>query len=244
MKKVYASFCLLLCAASLQAQVTIGPKIGLNVNYESLQFSGDDFEDTEVKSHTAKVGYQAGVAINLKTSDYFSVRPEVLFNVMGGETKFGDNNDNRNTIKNTYNYLSIPLNLVGTFQAGPGKINLFVAPQFSLGLNGKYSQTSDSSGIFGINVHDTQSGSLQPGEQPSNHSGDTRYFNQINWGINYGIGYQVKGLLFTGQYHMGLTNTQPHYADSYSESRRGDIVSKDYGFTIGLTYFFGDTDDE
>ncbi len=242
MKKVYTSFCLLLIASALQAQVTIGPKIGLNVNYENYQFSGD-YAGTDVKSHTAKVGYQAGVAVNVKTSDYFSIRPEVLFNIMGGETKFGDNNGNRMTLKNTYNYLSIPLNFVGTFQAGPGKINVFIAPQFSLALSGKYNQTSDSSGVF-VDIHNTQHGTLQTGDVPSNSSGSTRYFNQMSWGINYGIGYQIGGLLFSGQYHMGLTNTQPHYSDSNQESHRGDIVSKNYGFTVGLTYFFGDTKDE
>lgn len=244
MKKVYLSFCLLLAAASaLQAQVTIGPKIGLNVNYENYQFSGD-MAGTSYKSREAWVGYQAGVAVNLKTSDYFSVRPEVLFNVMGGNTTFGDNDGNTKEIKNTYNYLSIPLNFVGTFQAGPGKINVFIAPQFSLGLGGKYTSTTDSSAIFGINVESNQSGTLQTSDVPDNYNGSNRYFNQINWGINYGIGYQIKGLLFTGQYHMGLSNTQPHYANSDQEARRGDIVSKNYGFTIGLTYFFGDTDDE
>lgn len=244
MKKVYTSFCLLLIASALQAQVTIGPKVGLNVNYESYQFSGG-FAGTEVKSREAKVGYQAGVAINVKTSDYFSIRPEVLFNVMGGTTSFGDNNNNSITLKNTYNYLSIPLNFVGTFDAGPGKINIFVAPQFSLGLGGKYSFTSDSSGIF-VATQYSQSGSIQANEVPSGYNGNTRYMNQMSWGINYGIGYQVKGLLFTGQYHMGLTNTQPHHADSdsYEETHRNDIVTKNYGFTIGLTYFFGDTEDE
>jgi len=243
MKKVYTSLCLLLAASALQAQVTIGPKLGLNVNNESFQFSGD-YAGTNVKSREALVGYQAGVAINLKTSDYFSVRPEVLFNVMGGKTSFGDGDNNTRTIKNTYNYLSVPLNLVGTFEAGPGKINIFVAPQFSIGLGGKYSLESDSSGIFGIVTQDNRSGTLQTSDVPDNYNGDNRYFNQINWGINYGIGYQIKGLLFTGQYHMGLSNTQPHYANSDQENHRDDVVSKNYGFTVGLTYFFGDTDDE
>jgi hypothetical protein len=242
MKKVQLSFCLFLIASALQAQVTIGPKIGLNVNYESFQFSGN-YSGTSVSSRTAKVGYQAGLAINVKTSDYFSIRPEVLFNVMGGDTKFGDNNNNSISIKNTYNYLSVPLNFVGTFQAGPGKINVFVAPQFSLGLSGKYSQTSDSSGVF-VTAQSSQSGMLQTGNVPSNNNSSTRYFNQMSWGMNYGIGYQVGGLLFSGQYHMGITNTQPHYADSNQESHRNDVVSKNYGFTVGLTYFFGDTKNE
>jgi len=242
MKKVYLSFCLLLAASALQAQVTIGPKLGLNVNYESYQFSGD-YAGTSVKSREAMVGYQAGVAINLKTSDYFSVRPEVLFNVMGGNTSFGDGKSNTRTLKNTYNYLSVPLNFVATFPAGPGKINVFVAPQISIGLGGKYSLKADSSGFF-VSTQYAKSGTLQTSDVPSNNNGDTRYFNQMSWGINYGIGYQVKGLLFTGQYHMGLTNTQPHYSDGNQESHRNDVVSKNYGFTIGLTYFFGDTKDE
>lgn len=242
MKKIQLSVCLFLIISALQAQVTIGPKLGLNVNYESFQFSGD-YAGTNVHSRTAKVGYQAGVAINLKTSDYFSIRPEVLFNVMGGNTSFGDNNKNTSTINNTYNYLSVPLNFVGTFDAGPGKINIFVAPQFSIGLSGKYSFKADSSGFF-VATQYSKSGTLQTGDVPSNNNNDTRYFNQINWGINYGIGYQVGGLLFTGQYHMGISNTQPHYSNSDQESHRGDIVSKNYGFTVGLTYFFGDTKDE
>ena len=247
MKKVYVSLCLLLAASALHAQVTIGPKIGLNVNYESYQFAGD-YSDTEVKSKSAKVGYQAGVAINIKTSDYFSIRPEVLFNTMGANTSYGNINNgnlasNNVTITNRYNYLSVPLNFVGTFQAGPGKINLFVAPQFSVGLGGKYSQTSDTTILF-ITKKNSQSGTLQSNEVPDGNNGSTRYFNQINWGINYGIGYQIGGLLFTGQYHMGLSNTQPHYSNSDLEARRSDVVSKNYGFTVGLTYFFGDTGNE
>jgi hypothetical protein len=240
MKKVQLSFCLFLIISALQAQVTIGPKVGLNVDYESFQFSGN-YAGNKVTSRTAKVGYQAGLAINIKTSDYFSIRPEVLFNEIGGNTTFGDNNNSKVT-NNTYDYVSIPLNFVGTFPCGPGKINIFVAPQYSIGIGGKYSQTTDSSGLF-VTKQNSQSGSLQTTQVPSGNS-STGYFNQMNWGINYGIGYQIGGLLFTGQYHMGITNTQPHYVDSGQESHRNDIVSKNYGVTIGLTYFFGNTKDE
>jgi len=243
MKKVQLSFCLFLIISALQAQVTIGPKVGLNVDYESFRFTGNSAGNS-VMSRTAKVGYQAGLAINIKTSDYFSIRPEVLFNQIGGNTTFGDNNNNNSrVINNTYDYVSVPLNFVGTFKAGPGRINIFVAPQYSMGIGGKYSQTSDSSGVF-VTAQNSESGSLQTNKVPSGNNGSTRYYNQMNWGINYGIGYQVRGLLFTGQYHMGISNTQPHYADANQESHRNDVVSKNYGFTVGLTYFFGDTKDE
>ncbi|ABG59797.1 hypothetical protein CHU_2544 [Cytophaga hutchinsonii ATCC 33406] len=245
MKKVYTSLCLLLAASALQAQVTIGPKVGLNVNYESYEFSGD-LSNTRVQSRTAKVGYQAGVAINLKTSDYFSIRPEVLYNIMGGDTQYGDDEGNTKVLKNRYDYLSIPLNFVATFEAGPGKINVFVAPQFSLGLGGKYTSNTDSSavGFFGVRRREDRSGTLQTSDVPDNYTGTNKYFNQINWGINYGVGYQVKGLLFTGQYHMGLSNNEPHYSNPDQEAHRGNVVTKNYGFTVGLTYFFGDTKDE
>ena len=242
MNKSITGVFLFLISIALQAQVTIGPKAGLNVFTESFQFSGY-YNGNQVISRTPKVGYQLGVAMNFQIHNNFSIRPELLFNQINNSTTFGDYNNNNTTISNTYNYLSMPLNFVGTYYLGPGVFNLFIAPQFSIGLGGNYTQQSDSSatGVGTFGKQSTESGSLLPLPVPQNGGGNSTdwYFNQFNLGLNYGLGYQIEHVLFTVQYHMGLTSTQPHYTDSNQESNRYNIYSRNNGFTFGVTYLFG-----
>jgi hypothetical protein len=242
MNKSIAGIFLFLLSIALQAQVTIGPKVGLNVFTESFQFSGY-YNGNQVISRTPKLGYQIGAVMNIQIHNNFSMRPELLFNQINNSTTFGDYNNNNTTINNTYNYLSIPINFVGTYYLGPGVFNLFIAPQFSIGLGGRYSQQSDSSatGTGTVYRQSSESGNLYAQAVPENGGGNSPnwYFNQFNMGLNYGLGYQIDHVLFTAQFHMGLTSTQPHYTDANSESNRYNIYSRNNGFTFGLAYLFG-----
>ena len=243
MKKILLCLYLFLTlSVALQAQVTIGPKVGLNVSTESYLFSGN-YSGNVVLSRTPKIGYQVGAVMNIQLHNNFTIRPELLFNQVSTSTTFGDYYNDNTIINNTYNYISMPFNFVGTYYLGPGVFNLFIAPQVSIGVSGKYSQQSDSSssgtGLLPSNT--SESGSLKPNQVPQNGGGNTTtwYFNPLNIGLNYGVGYQINHVLFTAQYSLGLTNTQPHYSDSYSETHRNDIFSRSNGFTFALTYLFG-----
>ena len=75
--------------------------------------------------------------------------------------------------------MSVPLNFVATFLGGPDNVNVFVAPQISIGLGGKYLLNADSSSFFATILY-AKSGTLQTSDVPSNNNGDTRYFNQMS----------------------------------------------------------------
>ena len=242
MKKITLSFYLLLLLSAVQAQVSFGPKLGMNVSTESFAFSGY-YNGNYVISRTPQLSYQAGVVLNLQVHNNFTIRPELLFNQVRTSTTFGDYYYDKTLINNTYNYITIPLNFVGTYYLGAGMLNLFIAPQLSIGVGGHYSQVSDSTaaGTGGLPSATSESGKLFPTQVPANGGGNSVnwYYNQVNVGFNYGVGYMINHCLFTAQYSLGLSSTQPYYSDPYSAAHRNDFYSRTNGFTFAMTYLFG-----
>lgn len=129
-------------------------------------------------------------------------------------------------------YIEVPINLVGGIQAGPGKVELFVGPSFGFGLGGRYKAEG-----FG----NTVTGSIKAKKQPENTAGSNdRYVNPFNASLNFGIDYKFdNGLLIQVGYNLGLTNVNPHYANSNAESNRSNNVTKASAVNIAVAYLFG-----
>src|SRR6478735_12142377 len=121
MKKIILSAFVLgaiLVSKNTMAQVTVGPKLGLNIAH----ISADD--EVGLPDHKSKVGFQVGGMLNAQINDYFAIRPELLFNNIGSkfENSFG-------TITFNTNYLSIPVNFVGQYPINDKfKLQAFAGP--------------------------------------------------------------------------------------------------------------------
>jgi hypothetical protein len=170
---------------------------------------------------------QLGIVFNARLGDYVSLRPEILYTQRGFKI---DNSGSTGTAR--LNYLEIPFNVVGTFQAGPGKIEVFAGPSVGYMFNGTYKTDAKTYGIKGE-------------DQPKVNDPDNFYVNYLNVSMNAGLGYNWKGLIFQAEYNLGFSNFNPHYEDrdSQAEKDRGNYVSKFSSVNLAVIYLFGGKDE-
>lgn len=139
MKKVLLTLLLAGTAVFAQAQVQIGPKVGVN-------FATADLGDRADKDESG-VGYAAGVnlgaAANIKFYKMFSFAPEMSFSQKGYKYSLDEQSTMRQSIKYTTeetftaSYLDMPLLLRATFgNSMKGYVN--AGPTLSYWLNGRY----------------------------------------------------------------------------------------------------------
>jgi len=222
MKKIILSAFLLgamLVTKNTMAQVTVGPKLGLNIAHI--------YADDEVgfPDHKSKVGFQVGGMLNAQINDYFAIRPELLFNNIGSKFE----NDFVSITFNT-NYLSIPVNFVGQYPINDQfKLQAFAGPYMAFGLGGKYKMETPFGDI---------DGSIKMKKNPSTGGGDF-YLNSLDFGLNFGLGFQYSAFVFTANYGLGLTNLESHYKDPAGEDQRGEEKMHNRNITLGVAWLFG-----
>ena len=205
------------------AQITFGPKLSLNTSKLHLGKGAQ----TDTPDFNSKIGFQVGGVLNAQINNNFAIRPELLFNKIGGIIK---DPDSKGTLG--LNYLTLPLNFVGQIPIGEKfKIQGFAGPYASLGLGGNYAFQSSNYN------YDTP---IKMKKDPSDFNDHNLYLNAWDLGLNFGVGFQYASFVFTANYGLGLTNIEPHYKNSTYESSRGD-ESKIYNRNIsfGLAYLFG-----
>lgn len=231
MKKVLLSlFVLAGLSTASYGQGIIGPKVGLSFATAT---------DTKVEEGGSTQDYktivtpQLGVVFNARLGDYVSLRPEILYSQRGFKLT-----DNGYTFKARMNYLEIPFNVVGTFKAGPGKIEVFAGPSVGYLFGGKIKSDVPNSKDLTIKGED----------QPTDYNpltADQVYFNYLNVSMNAGLGYNWKGLIFQAEYNFGFSNINPHHEDrdSNAEQNRGDNVTKLSSINLAIIYLFGGKDE-
>lgn len=85
---------------SSMAQLTYGPKLGLNL----ANVSGDD-----VENNSMLIGFNVGAACNYGINDMFSVQGELLFDVKGAKYEGEDENGDKKDIPFKLSYINIPI---------------------------------------------------------------------------------------------------------------------------------------
>ncbi len=186
MKKfTIALLCMIMAtgAAMAQKQFTFGPKIG--VDYTHLW--GKDAD------HGGLINYQAGLFLEYRFSNQFSIAPEVVFAVQGVKNDFlytsnsesfdAEYTDNRN-------YINIPVML-----------KYYVTPELSIDLGPQ----------LGITVYHkcTIKGKDAHKDFTYKYDTDTK---SIDFGIGLGLTYNItKDVFVQGRYTLGLTNVFNEY---------------------------------
>lgn len=127
MKKVLLTVAAVCAFGFANAQdVKFGAKAGLNYS----TFTGD-VEDVD-----AKVGFQVGGFVEIKVSDKFSVRPELLYSTLGAKTDVLGT-----TVTSTADYLIVPV--MAKFYVTE-KFNLEAGPQVGFLMSAKLKADGDS----------------------------------------------------------------------------------------------------
>lgn len=191
MKKIITTSLLLFTILLTAQQTKFGVKGGLNVANQS-----DNYISNLVQTnHSSIIGFNLGVFVESEISDKFSIQPEILFSAQGNKyaynvfirTSPSTPGEYVNTqIVNNLFYLNIPLTIKYYIVE---KISLEIGPQFGFLL----SSNSKSSSLF-----------QTLGNVNSSYSDG---YKSIDYGINFGAGYNVTEKISTGiRYNFGLNN--------------------------------------
>lgn len=100
MKKIILAFVFIILTTVSYAQ-NIGPAFGIKggVNFASLKESGEDADDSEMK-----IGFHAGVFVNVPLGSTFAFQPELLYSTEGGKEEILNKD-----YKLNLTYLNLPL---------------------------------------------------------------------------------------------------------------------------------------
>ena len=91
---------------SAMAQLTYGPRLGLNL----ANLSGDDTDDSKML-----IGFHIGGFGNYEINEMFSIQGELLYDTKGAKYEFTDEDSNKKTAPVSLSYLNIPILAQATF---------------------------------------------------------------------------------------------------------------------------------
>jgi len=242
------------------AQVKIGIKAGGNVSNMKFDIDKDFGDEPETK---AKMGIHLGLITDIPLlENTLSLQPALLYSNKGYsfdmkkmlDDEFDDYgvdmDDYEGYVRVNYNYIELPINLVyknSGFQVSAG-------PYFAIGIGGNFkhdfSFEADGVDFDSDDFFDRDSYKIQPVfgkvdddmyEDYLDDEGVMDLYRAFDFGLNLGIGYQLKSVLFNIGYSFGLTNLTPKYdADDYDmdEDYTEDVIQKNRVFTFSVSYFF------
>ncbi|REC42910.1 porin family protein [Chryseobacterium pennipullorum] len=198
--------------------VRFGIKAGGNSAYYSAQ---------EFGLNSQKIGFHAGVFVNIPISKQFSLQPEVLYNQMGARDVISSKETDNGTTnvktklqdKLTMNYISVPLMV----QMRPtDKFYIEAGPEFSYFINGKNKGEST--------VASTTGGVTTTTNTSHSEDVDKDQINKFNFGLGLGLGYDITSNIgINARYVNSLTKIDKSLPAAANNNRV---------FQLGLNYKF------
>lgn len=167
---------LFLTAAVAVSSVTFAQQFGAKAGMNVSTISDEGFDDTK-----SKVGYYAGVFMNVPVSESFSIQPEVLYNNLGSKVTVSGT-----TYSSTLNldYVAVPV--MFQYKATP-QFYLEAGPEFGFLVNAKHKLDNGSSSIV--------------------RELDKEDFNSFNMGVGLGLGFDIsKNVGLNARYVAGFSD--------------------------------------
>jgi hypothetical protein len=164
----------------MQAQIKPGYIFGMNLSTMTLKTQG-------ISSHPdTPIGIHFGGFFEIPIKGNFTLQPGLLFSAKGSNYKIDSVEFSLSPI-----YLEIPVIAVYSFSIDAVKISLFAGPYFACGVGGY--KIESGSELKNISYGSGENSDLRP----------------FDIGLNFGAGVNIKGLLISAQYGMGLANVSP-----------------------------------
>ncbi|MBP6872275.1 MAG: PorT family protein [Bacteroidales bacterium] len=246
---------------SVQAfsQVKFGFKAGGNVCNMKFNIDSEYGDEPETK---VKMGFHVGLITDISLSENtLSLQPSLLFSNKGYSIDFEemlddefddegiDMDDYEGYARMNFYYIELPINFVykiNGFQVSAG-------PYVALGIGGKFkhdfSFEADGEDFNSDDYFDEDTYKLKPiyGKVDDDIYEDylddediIDLYRAFDYGLNFGIGYQVKSVLFNVGYSLGLGNLTPAFdADYYDmdEDYTKNVIQKNRVISFSVSYF-------
>lgn len=165
---------------NLHSQIKSGYVFGLNLSTITLKTNGI------ISGPDMPAGIHFGGLIEIPIKRNFTLQPALLFSAKGSNYKIDTVEFSMSPI-----YIEVPVNAVYSFGSDVVKISLYSGPYFAVGMGG-YKIVSG--------------GELKNIMYGSGVNKDLKIFDI---GLNFGAGLNIKGLLISAQYGLGITNVSP-----------------------------------
>ena len=183
---------ILFLAVNSQAQVSI--KAG--VNFASISESSR-LESYETLKNNSIAGFQAGIALDLGLSSFFTIQPELLYIQKGGKATYTINADNEIVNRLYYNYVEVPVLAKLKFFSTEGHgVYVLAGPFVGLALNGKNKVTTTVLG----------NSTTREDKFDFNTDNDAERQRRTDWGISFGGGLKFGHVYLDARYNLGVNN--------------------------------------
>jgi len=214
---------------SVQPMKTKEPvRVGIKGAATATQFS-----EQQLNAKNQKLGFNAGVFVNVPLSQKFALQPEVLYNQMGAKSVISDTEvttgttsvRTKNDFTTTLNYISVPVML----QMKPAD-NFYIeaGPEVSYFVDGKNKGEQT--------VTTTLAGTTTTQTQSSSESISKDDIKKFNLGFGLGLGYYfTPNLGINARYVNSLTHIANN-SDAATDAQKN--VNTNRGFQLGLNYKF------
>lgn len=192
MKSIYVML-LLLTTGIVTAQDGSGGKIGIKAGVNFSNYYVHDVSDQDLKT-----AYHVGLFFKAPINDRVSIQPEVLFS-QKGSTLYYDNAFASGTVDLTVNYIDVPIlfrvDLVPGFYISAG-------PYVSFMVN--------------ATVEDVDSDGSTNFEEELDKSD----FNEFDWGVAGGFGFEIGSFNIGARYNYGLVTVGKEQTNLLGQTSR------------------------
>ncbi|MBK8806712.1 MAG: outer membrane beta-barrel protein [Bacteroidales bacterium] len=238
------------------AQVKFGIKAGGNLS--TIKFDIDKSYGTAYVSKF-KGGFHVGIITDISLlENTLSLQPALLYSKKGCSIDYEktmeeffkyyglnlDVSNYKGYFVINYNYIEVPINFVYK-KSG---FQILAGPYFVIGLSGS-SKQDFSYEVFGKeydseDFFDKKSYTLKPVFGKFEYDELEMYLDKFNtdglfrafdFGINFGVGYQLNKVLFNVNYSLGLVNCVPKFTD---ETIPVIDIRKNRVLNFSVSYFF------
>ncbi len=232
----------------LQSQVRLGVKLGLLATDVNIK-AASNLDELEIPT-ARKLNYSGGITLEYEfLKGLMGIRSGIEYAQKGYNVDINKMKELYNNIQEingnwsvALQYLEMPANIYYKI----GSFNLNAGPYLGYALGGveKYDMNvlyddgsreiiDGSQDLIPVNGEvDTSLEEMKEGDTPL-----IKYFNQLDLGVNLGLGLNLKDIQINVQYQQGLTNLTPDLVND-PDFDPADLISKNNVLSVELIYFF------
>ncbi|MEN8137694.1 MAG: porin family protein [Bacteroidota bacterium] len=214
-----------------QAQVKFGVKAGVNFNDIAQNIKSNELEfDSKMG-----IGYHAGALIDYSFNEEMGLQSGIIWNRKGfdadGFSYYGFDIDA--DISAFLNYIEIPLHFVYKLNS----FQFYAGPYFAFGLGGVMEVIVNNNN-YDIDVsRDIELIPVYGEVDEDDYDNDEMPVRGFDYGIDFGLGYELGPVLLNAGYSIGLGNITPNYTDPDIDPK--DEKRSNRVITVSVAYMFG-----
>jgi hypothetical protein len=233
-----------LATTTVQAQVTfrLGPQVGYSLSAASFHVA--DYPDYFTTSSSYRSGFEGGIVTQIGIGSHFAVQPAFLYaHKAPGFGTYSYYQPNNYSYKQEYtlglNYLTVPINLLYSWQPNGRGAQVFLGPYLGWLLGGTYRNTTGTARGTSVSVGDTFSGNVKAGDTYATSYRDSNYYlRQLDAGLQVGVGYGFEALQLQASFSLGLRDIGAAYAPKAPHDYEAPVIHT-RGFQLAASYLFG-----